>query len=370
MAKEYLSLSEVCKELQMSEAQVRALVTKGDLDTIDIGGETRFLRSEVAGFKQKAEGRETVVVGPGGRKPATPELEDEEDTDVSEGPSQKPGKLDLSEIEEEPGADESDQTSVLRSVTETGAPVAPPAEEPVFQFEEEDSTSFFPESEAKVAEETPPQVAAKPVEKAPAPPPKPKAAAEPAKPAAAAPKPAAAPAKPKEPEPELEEIELVEKEEPGDTEVVADILKEETGTGEDESLETVDLAELEGEGEGAETKAEEGTDITKEETVALEKGGEETAGAEGALLEVSDERIEEEEEEGAPAGAPLTGEAMAAAAAASEYVMVRPSILANILLAVSIAILILGGFLTICGAFGYYQNVVAKLFFDLLKGVV
>jgi hypothetical protein len=339
MADEYMSLKEACKELQMNEAQVLALVSAGQLKSVQIEGEMRFGRAAMAEFKQRAESRETVVMGAedlARAQAAGEELEEEEDTDIAEGPPEKAAKVDLSDIEEEAGADESDQTSVLRPVAEAGAPKEQ-VEEPIFQFEEDESTSFMSEERAKAAQarETP---------------------------KAAAPKAAGA---------KGEEVELAPTEEPGHTEIVADILKQETGTGEeDDSLETVDLAELEGgaEGSSAETQlvGEEAPGIGEEETIGLEGTQAETEGVEGGLLDVTEERIEEEEEEGEP----VRMAPEAAAMPMVDYVAVRASVMANVFLALSILLVLFAGFLVVCTMFELDRNPVAKVLYDLLKNLV
>jgi hypothetical protein len=360
MAKDYLSLKEVCDELQLNESQVRALVKSGQLDTIEIGGQEKFMGVAVSDYKKKAEGRETVVISPGSKAPAAPKAGkggEEEETDVAVGPAAKGGKIDLSSIEEEPGADDADQTSVLQPVAE-GAKAAAP-EEPVFQFEEDDSTHLdtgsktAPKDKGKISPEAP-TIAAEDETKLES-----KTDRVAAK------------------EPQEEEVVLAEDEGTSQTEMVADILKEEAGTGEeDDSLETVDLAELEGaaeepgapaQGSSAETQLVE-AEAGEAETIGLDKPESETEEVSGALG-VSAERLDEEEEEGRTLEAGVVPPQMASVAmgpGADMFVAVRPWKLGNVLLAASIVLAVFGSFMVICNSFGF-DTPVTKFFYDLLK---
>jgi len=394
MTEEYLTLQQVCDELQMTEEQVRALVSSGQLESLEIGGEMKFLRTAVVGYKQRVESKETVVFGEEQAKQpakedetdfeegpptdavpaeeeskAAPEEETDfeeptgtdalsleaEETDIADESREGTGGLDLGAIEEESGVDESDQTSVLQPVGQEG--VQPEAEqEPVFEFEEDDSTSLFAEGPVKVSEA--PAVADE---------------AEEGETISLSPE-----------DLELEEVELSESDEPSHTEMVADILREETGTGEeDDSLETVDLAELEGgtedvsgeasvlaEGSSAETQlidagAGEGGE---DETIGLEATKADTEDVGGTLLEVSEGRLEEEEEELQPISMGAAP-AMAPAAAAGEYVMVKKSLLANVLLVLSILFVSFGGFIAICGYMGY-ENPVTDFVVNQIRNLI
>jgi len=166
MTEEYLTLQQVCDELQMTEEQVRALVSSGQLESLEIGGEMKFLRTAVVGYKQRVESKETVVFGEEQAKQpakedetdfeegpptdavpaeeeskAAPEEETDfeeptgtdalsleaEETDIADESREGTGGLDLGAIEEESGVDESDQTSVLQPVGQEG--VQPEAEQ-------------------------------------------------------------------------------------------------------------------------------------------------------------------------------------------------------------------------------------------------
>jgi len=156
-------------------------------------------------------------------------------------------------------------------------------------------------------------------------------------------------------------VELSESDEPSHTEMVADILREETGTGEeDDSLETVDLAELEGgtedvsgeasvlaEGSSAETQLIEAGagEGGEDETIGLEATKADTEDVGGTLLEVSEGRLEEEEEELTPIS---MGPAPAMAPAAAAGV---------------------GGFIAICGYMGY-ENPVTDFVVNQIRNLI
>lgn len=354
MTEEYLTLKQACEELQMSEAQVSALGSSGQLETKEIDGDMRFLRSSVADYKQRVESKETVVFeGEGKQKPKAEEETDyevpssekaqleleEDETDIADEAKEKTGQLDLSNIEEEPGAEESDQTSVLQPVG-GGAEESPEEEEPVFQFDEDASTSFLAsEAGTKEAAEgtAPPE----------------KGEEQEGETVSLSPE-----------DLEMEEVELSGGDEPSHTEMVADILKEETGKGEeDESLETIDLAELEG-GDEASVMAEEAPAGSTDETVGMEEA-KETGEEQETLLDVTAERLEEEEEGEIPTLS-VGPTAAQAAGVPGEYVTVRPSALANVLLIASSVIIAFGGFLAVSGGMGIHENPVAKFVFDFI----
>ena len=358
MSEQYLSLREVCEQLQMSEAQVRALVSSGQLESTPVAGEAKFLRSAVAAYKERVESKETVVFGE--EESSATKVEDETDldvkagakapqreedeTDISEGVQEKTGKLRLEDLEEESGADESDQTSVLQPVGE-----AAPAEaekEPVFEFEEDDSTSLFAEGPVSVS-------AAPSVENA----------MEEGETISLSPE-----------DLELEEVELSETEEPSHTEMVADILREETGTGEEDALETVDLAEIEGgtaalgseasvlaQGSSADTQlVDAGGPGGDDETIGIQSTQADTEDVGGTVLDVSAGRLEEEEEELAPISVGPVPPAPAFAAPSGDYVLVRPSVGANVCMAAGALFLLLGGVIAVFGYLGYTENPLAK----------
>jgi len=116
MAETLLNIDEVCKELQLNKEQVLALVKQGSLRGLRDAGTFKFRKADVDSFKKKAESGATVVF---------------------ESPTGAPGKVDLSGIESEEGADESDQTSVLAPVDEKAAGEKAD-EQPVFEFSEKE----------------------------------------------------------------------------------------------------------------------------------------------------------------------------------------------------------------------------------------
>ncbi len=99
MAETLLNIDQVSTELQLSKEQVMALVKQGALRGFRDQGVYKFRRADVDKYKEQAESSATVVMGEEGQK--------------------EPGsKVDLADIDAEPGADESDQTSVLAPVDE------------------------------------------------------------------------------------------------------------------------------------------------------------------------------------------------------------------------------------------------------------
>ena len=128
MAETLLNVNEVCKELQLSKEQVLALVKQGSLRGLRDGGAFKFRKADVDRFKEKAETGATVVF----ESPTSGAGKSDSDIDVGKG-----GKIDLSEIETEDGAEESDQTSVLAPVDEK-SDAGKAEEQPVFEFSEKE----------------------------------------------------------------------------------------------------------------------------------------------------------------------------------------------------------------------------------------
>jgi len=58
---EYISLDEALKELGISEADLRAMITRGQLNVSGEGGEERFSRSDIESLKRATEGQRTIV---------------------------------------------------------------------------------------------------------------------------------------------------------------------------------------------------------------------------------------------------------------------------------------------------------------------
>ena len=131
MADALLSLEQVCKELQLGQEQVVALVKQGALRGFLDGGSYKFRKADVDKYKQDTETSATVVFEP----PSKPS--GASDSDVTDLKMQDASKIDLADIESEAGADESDQTSVLAPVDEADQ-VAQSEEQPVFEFSEKE----------------------------------------------------------------------------------------------------------------------------------------------------------------------------------------------------------------------------------------
>jgi len=374
MASEFMSYDQVLAELQLTREQLDQLVQKGQLRMLLDAGQKKFRTADVQAFKKKVEKRETIAQPPPEKKSDSrldlAEIESAPGADVSDQTSvlaaasdteetptgikeepvfdfseeeeespartgEKTGKLDLAEIEAAPGADVSDQTSVLpASEAAEESPAAAAREEPVFDFSEEkessDSVLVADESESsadilqvaeEVEEESSSDLAALPAEET-----------------------------PKSSSSEL-----------SDTDVVSDVLSEEKGVTEEDVLETVDLAELEApagapaaasaadelltaaekeEGSTAETHL-----VGEEETVGLEQAEAVTEGVGETLMEAAEEEAAEEGE-----GAPQLGPQVVPMAPPAAVAPVRGSLFANILLGISAVLVLFGGYLLLCGA--------------------
>lgn len=130
MADKLLSLEDVCKELQLEEVQVKALVKQGVLRGLRDQNKIKFRKADVEKYKQATESSATVVFdtpAPGSGKPAS----------GARSPDDTGTAIDLDEIEAEMGADESDQTSVMAPVDEKEAADKGEAQ-PVFEFSEKE----------------------------------------------------------------------------------------------------------------------------------------------------------------------------------------------------------------------------------------
>ena len=111
MASDYWSYKQVLAELHLTAEQLDEIVKAGKLRTFLDAGEKKFRTSDIAAFKRAAESQEALT----------------QDATVS-----SESKLDLSEIESEPGADIADQTSVLDLEGGEATPARP--EEPVMRI--------------------------------------------------------------------------------------------------------------------------------------------------------------------------------------------------------------------------------------------
>ncbi|MHA1518517.1 MAG: hypothetical protein ACTSYK_07925 [Alphaproteobacteria bacterium] len=364
MAADFLTYKQALAELRLTAEQLDKVVKAGKLRTFLDAGEKKFRTSDIAAYKRAAESQETLAqpaTGSSESKLDLSEIESEPGADIADqtsvldlegaeatparaeepvfdfseetAPSESGSKLDLSDIESEPGADVADQTSVL-PIGEEGeeSPAVVESDEPVFDFSEEepsDSVLVADESESsadilQVAEEvtegSSSDLAAVPVEEA-----------------------------TKSSSSEL-----------SDTDLVADIL-EGGGEGEpEEALETVGLADLEPIGGGEAIAEETGADelLTQMDTgeeletqVTAETGEDETVGltrAEaGTAIAGGETLLEEGLEEAAPAAA--FGARVPRAAA---YAGVLGCAWANVLLGVSSALVLLACFMLLSSYLG------------------
>ena len=125
MAESFLTIEQVSKELQLNAERIMTLVKKGEIRAFLDQGVHKFRKSDIEEFRKKLEGGHTAFYeGPGAEESAG-----DEKSDTS--------KIDLADIDAEPGADESDQTSVLAR-TQEGEDEAAKEETPEFDFSEED----------------------------------------------------------------------------------------------------------------------------------------------------------------------------------------------------------------------------------------
>jgi len=130
MAKNLLSIEEVCKELQLDEDQVKSLVQSGALRGFLDQQTYKFRPADLDAYKSQVEAGATEVLS---------EEDDEGSessvTELSGALGSDTSKVDLADIEAEEGADESDQTSVMAPTDEDAVPKE---ESPVFEFSESD----------------------------------------------------------------------------------------------------------------------------------------------------------------------------------------------------------------------------------------
>ena len=144
MADRFLTIDEVSAELQLTREQVMALVKTGDIRAFLDQGVYKFRRSDIEECRKKLEGGRTVVYG----GPSVGDASRDRKRDAS--------KIDLADIDAEPGADESDQTSVLAPTGE-GEAEGEKEETPTFEFTEEDlglSLEEPPAGAVEVADQT------------------------------------------------------------------------------------------------------------------------------------------------------------------------------------------------------------------------
>ena len=134
MGEKLLNMEQVCKLLQLSEPQVTTLVKQRRLRGFLDQKTYKFRSGDVEKFKKEIEAGGTVVLDD---ETKADEISTNEVTEVQEPASKSDtSRIDLADIEGEPGADESDQTSVLAPVEDEQEAEKEP--EPVFEFSEED----------------------------------------------------------------------------------------------------------------------------------------------------------------------------------------------------------------------------------------
>ena len=136
MAEPLLGVEEVCKQLQLTKDQVMILVKQGQLRGFLDQKTYKFRSSDVQKYKIEEggtvllDGEKTDITVPGQEvTEALMEPAEEAKSDTS--------RIDLADIEGEPGSEESDQTSVLAPVADAEDEAAK-EEEPAFEFSEED----------------------------------------------------------------------------------------------------------------------------------------------------------------------------------------------------------------------------------------
>jgi len=128
MAERLLSMEEACRELQLSKEQLLHLVKIGALRGFRDQQTYKFRPADVEAYKRAAESDITQ-----------PQMAGTDKHDTS--------KIDLAEIEAEPGADESDQTSVLAPADQEGKEEPAGEEKPEFQFSEDVGLEEEPRAE-------------------------------------------------------------------------------------------------------------------------------------------------------------------------------------------------------------------------------
>jgi len=445
MASDFMSYGEVLAELQMTREQLEEILKAGKLRAFLDGGQKKFRVADVKEYKRLAESQATVMQAPdedgSGSKLDLSDIESEPGADVADqtsvlrvptdgeetpvggseepvfdfseeaeespvGAGGEPGKLDLSEIEAEPGADVADQTSVLRVPADGEEAPVGGSEEPAFDFSEEveespvgagdetgklDLSEIEAEPGADVADQTSVLPAGDAEESPPAGQPE-----EPVFDFSEEEEPSDSVLVADESESSADILQVAEEvgdesssdlaavavdegsksssSELSDTDLVADILEGADQGDDDDALETVDLSELDAaeqgetavdgataadelltqidagdEGSSAETALVPGqdaydTDAGEEETVGLDQTEADTEGVGETLLEEGVEEVEGLEgeqvfESGIGPAPPVMVTPM----------MDNPSAFANVALAFSGALLLFGGFMMMAG---------------------
>jgi excisionase family DNA binding protein len=118
MADVLLTIEEASKQLQLSKDQIVDMVKKGLLRGFLDQKTYKFRPADIAAFKKKLASGVTTVSEVAQKRDSTT-------------------KIELTEIESEIGAEDSDQTSVL-AAARSGEPQEKPPEKPVFKFGEKD----------------------------------------------------------------------------------------------------------------------------------------------------------------------------------------------------------------------------------------
>ena len=114
MAESLLTVNQVSEELQLTKDQVGALVKQGALRGFLDAGTYKFRRSDVEKYKKTVQSSATVLF----EAPSTKAGKSE--SDITDIKPKGTSKIDLTEIEGDVGADESDQTTVLPPVAGKG----------------------------------------------------------------------------------------------------------------------------------------------------------------------------------------------------------------------------------------------------------
>jgi len=152
MSNGFLTMEEAAAELKLNVVQLKELVSKGKLRELRDQGVQKFKREDIEALKKQAEQDVTVMFDEN-------KTDTEDDSShlnlgaVTEGESDSrevtefsmevvedkgdTSRIDLADVDAEPGADESDQTSVL-PVSDESSETDAGDEEPVFDFAEDD----------------------------------------------------------------------------------------------------------------------------------------------------------------------------------------------------------------------------------------
>jgi len=154
MANGFMTIDEVAADSNMTKEQIADAVKAGKLRQFVDQGVQKFRQKDVAEFKKRTQSDMTVLTGVGKEKVdedsshvdlgavGTTSPDDSKEVtefsmEVVEG-ERDTSRIDLADVDAEPGADESDQTSVLPVAEEDSSSTGQAEEEPVFDFAEDD----------------------------------------------------------------------------------------------------------------------------------------------------------------------------------------------------------------------------------------